>query len=90
MRRRVIGAALTVLGVLVLLFTPFEVATLCAFPGGCREQGSSSLWGWVDYPPGWGDKLAWPMLIIGLLLVVTGIVLLLKRRRSRGSPSPAW
>jgi len=88
MRRRVIGAALTFLGVLVLLCTPFEVATLCAFPGGCREQGSSSFWGWVDYPPGW-DALAWPMLIIGVVLVVTGIVLLLKRRRSRGSPSPA-
>ncbi len=87
MRRRVIGATLTVLGVLVLLFEPVEGAMRCA--GGCREQGASSWWGLVDYPAGWGDKLAWPMLIIGVALVVTGIVLLLKPGRSRGSPSTA-
>jgi len=35
------------------------------------------------------DWLAWPMLIIGVALVVTGIVLLIKARRSKGSPSTA-
>jgi uncharacterized membrane protein len=94
MRRRVIGAALTVLGVLVLLFKPAHGVSLCAdsfVTGsvGCRDQGGSSLWGWVDYPPGWNDTLAWPMFIIGVVLVVTGIVLLVMRRRSRGSPNPA-
>ena len=92
MRRRVIGATLTVLGVLVLLFEPGGGVTYCVDftdrAGYCRNQGSSNLWGWVHYPPGWGEKLAWPMLIIGVLLVVTGIVLLLKPSRSRGSPSP--
>ena len=93
MRRRVIGATLAVLGALILLFEPRGAVTYCADffdgrAGYCREQGSSSLWGWVEYPPGW-DTLAWPMLIIGVVLVVTAIVLLVKRRRSRGSPSPA-
>jgi LPXTG-motif cell wall-anchored protein len=86
MRQRVIGAALIVLGVVVLLFMPVEVVALCA--RGCREQGSSSLSDWVDYPPGWGT-LAWPMLIIGTVLVATGFFLLLKRRRSTGSASKA-
>jgi hypothetical protein len=39
MRRRVIGSTLTVLGVLVVLFKPYETVSLCA--RGCREQGSS-------------------------------------------------
>jgi len=94
MKRRVIGAALTVIGVLVLLFKPAQGVSGCADnfvtgSAGCRDQGGSSLWGWVDYPPGWDSTLAWLMFIIGVVLVLTGIVLLLKRRRSRGSPSPA-
>ena len=93
MRRRLIGATLTVLGVLVVLLEPVQVVTQCVdFVNGragyCRDQGSPSLWGWVDYPPG-SVELAWPMLIIGVGLVVTGIVLLIKPRRSRFSPSAA-
>ena len=92
MRRRVIGAALTVLGVFVLLLKPASGVSSCtdSFVTGsvaCRDQGGSSLWGWVDYPPGWVDTLAWPMFVIGVILVVTGIVLVM-RRRSRGSPGP--
>jgi hypothetical protein len=35
---------------------------------------------------GFEDKLFFPMLIIGVALVVTGIVLMIKARRSRFSP----
>ena len=42
----------------------------------------------INWPPGW-DRLAVPLLIIGVALVVTGIVLLIKARRSRGSPGTA-
>ena len=103
MRRRVIGATLTVLGVLILLFEPVVGVGGCAdpiggrveqslgraelgdLPGICRDYGSYSWRGLIHYPPGWEHKLALPMLIIGVALVVTGIVLLIKPRRSRGS-----
>jgi LPXTG-motif cell wall-anchored protein len=93
MRRRVIGAMLTVLGVLLVLFEPIVVVNECVdFVNGragyCRNQGASDWWGLISYPTGW-EKLTWPMLIIGVALVVTGIVLLVKRRRSRGSPGTA-
>jgi hypothetical protein len=88
MRQRVIGATLTVLGVLVLLFEPVGGVVGCPDPGVCREQGASDWWGLINYPPGW-DTLAVPMLIIGMALVVTGIVLLVKPGRSRGSPGTA-
>jgi len=80
MRRRVIGATLTILGVLMVLFEPVVGVTSCPDPGFCHEQGASDWWGLISYPPGW-DTLAVPMLIIGVALVVTGIVLMLKRRR---------
>ena len=85
MRRRVVGAALTVAGVLMLLFVPVVGVTSCPDPGFCHEQGASDYWGLVNYPPGWG-KLAVPMALIGVALVVTGIVLLVKRSRSGRSP----
>ncbi|MGN6793962.1 MAG: hypothetical protein ACTHJW_16365 [Streptosporangiaceae bacterium] len=40
----------------------------------------------MDYPRGWDGTLAWPMFIIGVVLVVTGVVLLVKRSGSRRSP----
>ena len=90
MRRRVVGLALTVVGVLMLLFKPYVSVTQCVDftdrAGYCRDQGGSSLWGWVDYPRGWDGTLAWPMFIIGVVLVVTGVVLLVKRSGSRRSP----
>jgi uncharacterized membrane protein len=91
MRRWVIGAALIVLGVLVLLFKPAHRVIGCADnfvtgSAGCRDQGGSSLWGWVDYRPGWDSMLAVPMFIIGVVLVLTGIVLLIRARRLRRSP----
>jgi uncharacterized membrane protein len=42
----------------------------------------------INWPAGW-ERLFLPMLIIGVALVVTGIVLLIKAGRSRGSPSTA-
>jgi len=77
----------------MVLFEPVVVVTGCAdcIPGandptcGCHEQGASDWWGLVSYPPGWG-RLAVPMAVIGVALVVTGVVLLVKRRRSRRSP----
>jgi hypothetical protein len=88
MRRRVIGAALTILGVLVLLFEPIGATGYCADPGGCHKVSADSWWYLVQWPAGW-DKLFFPLLIIGVALVLTGIVLLIMPRRSRGSPSPA-
>ena len=93
MRRRVIGGTLTMLGVLLVLFEPVIVVTMCAdcvagahgSTCGCHEQGASDWWGLINYPPRW-DKLAVPMLIIGIAFVVTGIVVLIKPRRSRFSP----
>ena len=82
MRRRVVGAALTVVGVLMLLFAPVRVIQGCVYSvdaGTCGvEKGSSSVWGWVDYPAGWFQPLVWPMAFVGVALVVTGVVLLLK------------
>jgi hypothetical protein len=81
MRRRVIGAALTILGVLVLLNLPVGGVASCLNPGVCREQGVSGWWGLIIYPP-WWHRLAVPMLIIGIAFVVIGIVLLIMPRRS--------
>jgi hypothetical protein len=92
MQRQVVGAALTVVGSLILLLAPVHVVQGCVYSvdaGVCGvEQGSSSMWGWVDYPAGWYWAIL-PMAFIGIALVVTGIVLLIKRRRSRGSASTA-
>ena len=78
---RVIGATLTILGVLVLLLEPVGGSGGCAASGGgCREYSARSWWSLIHWPPGW-DKLFLPMLIIGVALVVTGIVLLFKPRR---------
>ena len=82
-----IGATLTILGVLIVFFAPVPVeAGGC--DGGCHNYGSTSLTGWIHWPPGWYN-LSLPMLIIGVALVVTGIVLLIKAKGSRGSPSTA-
>ena len=88
MRRRVIGALLTIFGVLSVVFTPVVGVGGCATcvalarnPScGCHDYGSYDWWGLIHYPPGW-DKLFLPMLIIGVLLVVTGIVLMVRARR---------
>ena len=78
-RRRLIGATLTVLGVVVVLFMPYETVSLCA--RGCREQGSSDWMGLINYPAGWGDGLVWAMFVIGVALVVTGIVVMIRAKR---------
>jgi hypothetical protein len=48
----------------------------------CLQYG---LVGFDPLVPGVGGKLALPMLIIGVALVVTGIVLLIKPKRFRAS-----
>ncbi len=73
MRRRVIGAALTILGVLAVVFAPLHVdAVGCDCSG---PFGSYSRWDLIYWPPGW-YWVHLPLLIIGVVLVVTGIVLL--------------
>jgi len=81
MRRWVIGATLTIVGVLMLLFEPIGGVGSCPDPGFCSEQ-TYRLFFLITWPAGWWDKLALPQLIIGVALVVTGIVLLIKPRRS--------
>lgn len=99
MRRRVIGAALTIVGVLTVLFAPAWGVVGCA---SCVEGYDNPMCGcyefttalavpinWPTEPVGvdlrpstveW-DKLFLPMLIIGVAVVGTGIVLLIKPRR---------
>jgi hypothetical protein len=92
--RRVIGAGLTILGVLAVVFVPVGGVGGCAecvkgYDGplcGCHDYGSYSFWGF-HYPPGW-DKLALPMLIIGVALVVTGTLRPTSLRPR--SPAPSW
>jgi len=90
MQRRLIGAGLTIVGVLTVIFVPVVGVGGCAdcVPGaqdptcGCHDYGSYDWWGLIHYPPGW-NKLLFPMLIIGFALVVTGIVLMLRAKRFR-------
>jgi hypothetical protein len=94
MWRRVIGATLTILGVLILLFEPVGATGYCADfiednpAAGCHKVSANSWWGLINWPAGW-DKLFLPMLIIGVVLVVTGVVLLIRARRSGSAPCTA-
>jgi hypothetical protein len=96
MRRRAVGAALMIVGVLAVVFVPVVGVGGCAscIEGaqnptcGCHDYGSYDWWGLIHYPPGW-DKLFLPMLIIGVAFVVAGIVLLIRAKRSRGSSHAA-
>jgi len=85
MRRRVTGVTLTILGVLILLFEPVGGVAGCAAPTGGCYQRTYRLLLLISWPAGWWDRLALPQLIIGAALVVTGIVLRIKARRSGGS-----
>ena len=98
MRRRMIGAALTIVGVLAVVLTPTVGVGGCG-AGSASAHGpvqlpvrcfraTHSLAGLVNWPWGW-DKLFLPTLIIGVALVLTGIVLLITPRRSRRLPSTA-
>jgi drug/metabolite transporter (DMT)-like permease len=90
MRRRVVGAALTVVGILMVLFAPAWGVTSCPSciaindPAcGCQKFTDSLV-----VPMRWsGDwaKLFFPMAVIGVALVVTGVVLVVKRSRSTRS-----
>ncbi|MDR2984841.1 MAG: hypothetical protein LBV34_08365 [Nocardiopsaceae bacterium] len=89
MRRRVIGATLTALGVIVLFFEPVRPTGSCPTDVRvCGKFSATSWWGLINYPPGW-DRLFLPMFIIGVVLGVTGIVLLVMRKRPLGSASMA-
>jgi hypothetical protein len=95
-RRLVLGATLIVLGVSAVVFVPVIGVGGCGNcvagardPScGCHDYGSYDWWGLIHYPPGW-YKLFLPMGIIGVALVATGIVLIIKNSRSRGSPGTA-
>ena len=78
MRRRVIGATLTILGVLSVLFAPAQLDYLGGGFG--SHYGSYSFWQLVHWPAGWSWALL-PMLIIGVTLVLSGMVLMNKARR---------
>ena len=80
MRRRVIAAALMIVGVLVLLFEPVGGVSSCPNPGYCSSQ-TYRFFFLIGWPAGWWDRLALPQLIIGVTLLVTGIVLLVRARR---------
>ena len=84
MRRQWIGAALALLGVLVLLFQPVRQAVdatrACPLLTICIEASAHSRWGLIHWPSGW-ESLFLPLLIIGSVLIVGGIVLMIKTRR---------
>lgn len=73
MRRRVIGATLTILGVLSVLFAPEQVDYYVR--ASFVSYGSYSFWQLIQWPPGWSWALL-PMLIIGVTLALTGIALM--------------
>jgi len=81
MRRRLIGAAPIVIGVLIMLFEPVgratEAARTCPPLTICRQVIANSWWGLIHWPAGW-DTLFLPLLIFGLALVLIGIVLQIK------------
>jgi hypothetical protein len=89
----VVGAALTVVGVLTVLFAPVRAIDACAVvthrggvygvSGICGNFRANSLAGLVNWPAGW-EKLFVPMVVIGTALVATGVVLLVKCKRFRG------
>lgn len=94
-RRRLIGATLTVLGLSAVAFAPAWGVTGCA---SCMEGSHNPFCGChtvingfavpINWPAGW-ERLFLPMLIIGVALDVTGIVLMIRARRFRGSPNTA-
>jgi hypothetical protein len=90
MRRRVIGATLMIVGVLMLLLAPLPNGyVLCAQASGAwRCPGyRTSFWDLIHWPRGWAGSLTLPMRIIGVALVVTGIVVRIRARRSTGTAS---
>jgi drug/metabolite transporter (DMT)-like permease len=89
MRRRVVGAALTVVGVLMLLFAPNPNGyVVCGASPGTWEcpDYRTSFAAPIHWPRVWAHYLTLPMALIGVALVVIGVVLVVKRRRSRRSP----
>jgi len=81
-RRLVTGASLMIVGVVLLLFEPVGGVSSCPNPGFCSSQ-TYRLFFLIGWPAGWWDRLTLPQLIVGLALVVTGIVLIVRARRSR-------
>ena len=89
MRRLATGAALTIVGVLAILFAPAGGVGQCV---DCIRDFDNPICGCHTFTnslaipitwTGYWDKLFFPMAIPGLALTVTGIVLLVRGRRSR-------
>jgi hypothetical protein len=76
LRRRLLGAAVTTVGVFTVLFAPAH-QIVC---GDCPNYGSYSFQEWIHWPPGWSWAFL-PMLIIGIALMVAGMVLMRRARR---------
>jgi hypothetical protein len=93
-RWRVIGVTNMILGVLVLLFAPAplgvagcsEVTRDGATPG-CYEA-TFSLSGLITWPGGF-DKVGVPMMLIGVVLLASGVVMVFKATRSANSAGTA-
>ena len=88
-RRRVIGGTVTILGVLAVLFAPAWGVTGCAE---CVEGYDGPLCGCHTFTNSLAVPITWsgdwstlflPTAMVGLALAVTGIILLIKARRSR-------
>jgi hypothetical protein len=83
MRRRAIGAALLIVGGLAVLFAPWRLDAVSDSSG---PFGSESRLDLIYWPPGW-YWVHLPILIIGVVFVVTGLILVSTRpepRRWRG------
>jgi hypothetical protein len=90
MLQRAIGAALAILGVFAVVLAPTVAVGGCGasrstahgpvqLPLRCY-RATNSLAGLVNWPGGW-ERYFLPKLIIGIALVLTGVVLLIKPNR---------
>ena len=82
MRRRPIGAAMAIVGALILLFEPVRPTGYCPTDVECSNNkfSATSWWGLINYPSG-SDRLFLPMFSIGVVLALTGVVLPVRIRR---------
>jgi hypothetical protein len=78
-RRRLLGAALMIVGGLAVLYAPWHLDAVSDSSG---PFGSESRLDLIYWPPGW-YWVHLPMLIIGVVFVVTGLILVSTRPEPR-------